>query len=87
MKVYTFHCDGGHGWLAVKRSELATLGIADKVSSYSYQKGDTVYLEEDCDLTLFMDAKGIKNYRDLGIKESYRHASPVRNYNRYEVQS
>lgn len=86
-KTYTFHSDGGHGWLAVKRSELVSLGIADKVSGYSYQKGDTVYLEEDCDLTLFMDVKQIESFKDLGVKESYHNTSPVRNYARYEVQS
>lgn len=49
--------DPGHGWLEVDISELVSLGIADKVSSYSYQNGPTVYLEEDCDLSLFLGAK------------------------------
>lgn len=59
MKRYKFHADPGHGWLEVPVAELAALGIADKVSAYSYvsRDGKTAYLEEDCDVTLFVDAK------------------------------
>ena len=31
------------------------MDILDKISSFSYQKGDWVYLEEDCDATIFFD--------------------------------
>jgi len=79
-KKYVFHTDAGHGWLAVKRKELDELGILDKVSPYSYQKGGTVYLEEDCDASLFMDAKEAK-----GEKVEIRHGrecdcSAIRSY-------
>lgn len=57
MSEYTYYCDSGHGWLAVKRVELERLGLLDKVSSYSYHKGRSVYLEEDCDLSMFLNAK------------------------------
>lgn len=58
--VYTFHQDPGHGWLEVPRAELQALGIAHRISGYSYQSRDgaTVYLEEDCDLSTFARAKG-----------------------------
>lgn len=52
-RSYKFHFDAGHGWLEVDKTDLDLLGIADKISSCSYAKGNTVYLEEDCDLTLF----------------------------------
>lgn len=62
-KVYTFHTDPGHGWLQVERSELVELGIADKISSCSYQSSvskqkdeDVIFLEEDCDAPIFMKA-------------------------------
>lgn len=61
--MYIFHSDAGHGWLAVDREELVELRIADQISSYSYQRGSTVYLEEDCDASTFinaLDAKGLK---------------------------
>ena len=47
MKTIVYYTDPGHGWFAVKRAELAQLGILGQVSHYSYQRGRTVYLEED----------------------------------------
>jgi hypothetical protein len=55
MKV-KYYTDPGHGWIAVKRSLLADWGILNQVSTYSYQRGGTVYLEEDCDAGLFFNA-------------------------------
>jgi hypothetical protein len=34
-----FYSDAGHGWYAVKIKTLVMLGIADKISSYSYRVG------------------------------------------------
>jgi hypothetical protein len=80
-----FHHDPGHGWIAVKRHLLITLGIADKITGYSYQKGLTVYCEEDCDASLLLktlDERGIK----WAIEESQSRPdySPIRSYDRYE---
>ena len=52
-KVFRAYTDPGHGWIAVKRNVLDILNIADKITPFSYQKGHTVYLEEDCDASLF----------------------------------
>ena len=52
----TYFQDPGHGWIATTRAMVQKLGIADKVSSYSYTDGDSVYLEEDCDAGLFVNA-------------------------------
>lgn len=60
--VYNYYSDPGHGWLHVKYDELVELGITDKISAYSYRRGNDVYLEEDCDMATFMnamEAKGI----------------------------
>ncbi len=54
--MYLFHSDPGHAWLQVKRQELKALGILDKISNYSYQKGKDVFLEEDCDYGAFYEA-------------------------------
>jgi hypothetical protein len=57
-----FYCDPGHGWVAVKVSLLLELGITGQISGYSYVKGGTAYLEEDCDaerLIRALNAKGI----------------------------
>lgn len=58
-KPYTFYEDPGHGWLEVPTQELRDLGIADKISGYSYisSDGKRAYLEEDCDLSVFLEAK------------------------------
>jgi hypothetical protein len=60
---YTYYTDPGHGWLEVGVDELILLGIGDKISSYSYINGGKAYLEEDCDMGLFirtMEAKGVE---------------------------
>ena len=81
MRTYRFYSDPGHGWLAVKRAELVRLGIMDKITPYSYQKGETVYLEEDCDAETFMEAKQARG-ESVTIKESNSPVrdSPVRGY-------
>lgn len=55
MTAYTFHQDPGHGWIEVSLEEVKRLGI--KPSRYSYQNKTSAYLEEDCDATLFIEAK------------------------------
>jgi len=85
MKTYTFHTDPGHGWLAVKRQELEKLGLLKEISPYSYQRGQTVYLEEDSDANTFikaLEANGI----EFKYKESYQERSPVRSYDNYEYE-
>ena len=54
--VYNFITDPGHGWLEVSIDEVYALGIEDQISSYSYVRGERVYLEEDCDAGLFIEA-------------------------------
>ena len=80
-----FYADPGHGWVAVKRKMLHDLGIADKISEYSYQKGLTVYLEEDMDLGTLLTALGEKV---IGVKFKEKHTnrySPIRSYERYRA--
>jgi hypothetical protein len=78
-KVYDFYADPGHGWLKVKLSELVKLNILHEISQYSYIRKDDVYLEEDCDLSVFMKAKGI----DIKFREHHSNkSSKIRNYNR-----
>lgn len=52
------HVDPGHGWLEVPAWMAESLGVLGRVSSYSYVSADrlTLYLEEDCDAGLFVDA-------------------------------
>ena len=58
--VYRFFSDPAHGWLEVPLSEIEELEISDKISTYSYQSTlrGFAYLEEDCDLSVYLDALG-----------------------------
>lgn len=54
-----FHEDGGHGWLQVRRELLTLLDLTTKISRFSYQDINFVYLEEDLDFSLFVVALGL----------------------------
>jgi hypothetical protein len=84
MKTYKFYNDPGHGWLAVKRSELNALGIANKISQFSYQRGGTVYLEEDMDAVTFLRAKRLAE-EEFEIKTVYQDRTPIRSYANYDA--
>lgn len=77
-----FHADAGHGWLEVDKAELIKLGIAHKVSGFSYMKGDKAYLEEDCDATLYLNELS-KAGHSFNFHEVYVEHSPIRNYQHY----
>lgn len=84
MKTYIWAQDAGHAWLAVKRSELDALNIADKISSFSYVKGGTVYLEEDCDAAVFINAYTQKFGTKPQTKEGrYWDRNPCRSFQSY----
>jgi hypothetical protein len=52
------HCDPSHSWFEAPRAELDRLAITAEVSGFSYTSHDrqTVYLEEDCDAPLYLQA-------------------------------
>jgi hypothetical protein len=82
-----YFTDPGHGWVGVKIQVLKALGIADKISHYSYMRGASAYLEEDCDLGLLYttcDALGVKI--DLKPKHT-NNRSPIRSYATYRAQA
>ena len=84
MKI-KFYSDAGHGWAAVKRQTLIDMGIIDKVSTYSYQRGNTVYLEEDCDLSLLIGVLKSKNIMPE-FKDSHTNGrSPIRSYETFKA--
>lgn len=82
---FDFVSDPGHGWLKVPVVLLCRLGIAGKVSHYSYYRKGFAYLEEDNDAELLMAAlseRGHKiKFRERNRREGY---SRVRNYESYE---
>lgn len=75
-----FLTDPGHGWLAVEMRELTELGIADRISKYSYQTRDglVAYLEEDCDMPTYMEAQIARGVTVNFREEHTDKDSPVR---------
>ena len=81
IKVFA---DPGHAWARVAKSKLVKLGIAEKISPYSYQKGENAFLEEDCDLTVYINALRKRGY-EVKFNESYTNRqSKIRNYFSYK---
>jgi hypothetical protein len=77
-----FTSDPSHGWLHVNR-DVAKMIMGDdysRISQCSYQRGATIYLEEDSDAKLFKkacEARGV----DLDIKVTYyERTAPICSY-------
>lgn len=78
-----FYSDPGHGWGAVKRGLIQDLGLSMQISYFSYQKGGTVYLEEDCDLPTVVNALKSRGTEVKWIEKNTNRNSPIRSYERY----
>lgn len=78
-----FYSDAGHGWLAVKRDLLIKLGLINKISHFSYERGKTIYLEEDCDAALFVETAKAAGYELNMVSGAWAERSPIRSYNSF----
>ena len=75
QKSFMFYSDPQHGWLRVPLANLRGVGVSlDMLSHYSYRKGDTIYLEEDCDAGVFIKAYRRINGNSPTFKDSYRNS-------------
>ena len=85
-KSFTIICysDPSHSWGKVRKDVLVNLGIADKITRYSYQRGEYAYLEEDCDLTTLCMALNERDTRVKFVEKSSTKDSRIRSYERYE---
>mgnify|MGYP003656517778 FL=1 len=85
-KVFTvtMYSDPSHGWAKVRKDVLVNLGIADKITRYSYARGDYAYLEEDCDLTTLCMALNERDTRVKFVEKRSERDSKIRSYERYE---
>jgi hypothetical protein len=80
-RKFKFHSDASHGWLSVKRDLIYKLKLENKISRFSYQKGSTVYLEEDMDMTTFINAFTVANgYKPMIIEQPSVQRSMIRSY-------
>jgi hypothetical protein len=84
MNKYKFFSDPSHGYIEVPLAELQSLGIDKDISSYSYANNGLVYLEEDCDYSVFIEAKAKANepfdYDMIHLNDD----APCRGYPRYK---
>lgn len=91
MKIIkmTHYSDAGHGWFAVKRSVLVQLGLQANISAYSYQSktGSTVYLEEDGDASILVNALKAHNIPYQIQSKDNRGLSPIRSYPQFKAVS
>ena len=81
----TVYSDPSHSWAKVRREVLKNLGVDKDISSCSYQRGDYVYLEEDCDLGVLCRALLKNNTRVVFREKTTDKPSRVRTYESYRV--
>lgn len=84
--VKFIHSDPGHAWLAVKTRELSELGVADKISQFSFVKGKTTYLEEDADMAVYVNAQKERGVTvEIRQGRAWPQKCPVRYFASYEA--
>lgn len=89
--VIVKHDDGGHGWLQVPISIVHAAGIKNKISEYSYMDHSNIYLEEDCDMSLFLNAIGIEAGSEINklffqnLPREYNEYTPIRRMKSYKA--
>ena len=84
--IFNYYHDAGHGWLKVPLSLIEHLEISKDISNYSYVKNGYVYLEEDSDASIFIEA--YRNLYDMPkIIENYDgDESIIRDYRSYNAK-
>lgn len=80
-----YYTDPGHGWLRVPLKTLTKLGIADKITSFSYKRTEYAYLEEDQDMTTFLLAMNEKGVEVALKNRNTNRESRIRKYESYTV--
>lgn len=80
-----FYSDPGHGWLAIKRNLLVKEGLLNHISPYSYQRGATVYLEEDRDASIVVNALQGRGYTVWNVPKHTDKTSPIRSYESFRL--
>jgi|APSaa5957512622_1039677.scaffolds.fasta_scaffold213284_1 hypothetical protein len=86
-KTFAFYSDPSHGWAKVPVKLLVNIGIADKVSSYSYYRNGFAYLEEVRDLHLLLARLKTMDV-DVKFKDLHSNrSSAIRNYKSFNTFS
>ena len=76
--------DPGHAWCRFPLKRLLALGIANKISACSYQNGANVFLEEDCDLGVLIQALQDRGYAiEFNTTTTHTKSSKIRGFQPY----
>ena len=78
-----YHQDPAHGWLKVPQKIIKDLGIAGEITPYSYKDVMNGYLEEDCDMSLFMQKAKLAGFSVILVDKFTNHDSSIRNLPRW----
>ena len=87
-KLFILHEDGCHGWLEVSYKDVTDLNIQNEISDYSYINKTTekIFLEEDCDATLFLNEfKKQYGYKPELLDSQWYEESPIKKLPCYEA--
>ena len=82
-RKYAVYSDPGHAWLKAPRAHLIELGILSQITPYSYQRGDWVYLEEDQDVSTFINALKTRDIKVTFAEHYTNKNSRIRNYHSF----
>ena len=83
IKIKVFG-DSSHARARFPKARLVKLGIADKITPYSYQNGANAFLEEDCDLSTLINTLQAKGFK-VKFEETYTNKrSKIRSYCSYQ---
>ena len=80
-----YYQDPGHGWVACKRKLLEDLGVINKITRFSRQRGATVYCEEDLDAVTLTEALTKRGFKVLLEHKHDNRTSPIRSYDNFTL--
>jgi len=84
-KSFSYIQDPGHGWLSVSHEDIIATGVKSLISPYSYMNSTRVFLEEDRDMSIFLDAAKILGW-DVELKSSTVDKTSIRGYAVYNQE-
>lgn len=79
----TFYSDAGHGWLKAPAALLDELNLKDKITSFSKLRNKDVFLEEDCDAPVLLNALEGIGCKVRIVERHTDKSSKIRSYDRY----
>ena len=60
-KKLDVYSDPAHGWVKGPKLLIQALGLEIRISKYWSMKGDSIFLEEDCDASLLLEQLEARN--------------------------